>query len=872
MGKLPDGSVDVDGLLFPPLFDVQARALVLDLLRGEASERLGCYSAAGSVAGCDRVRNSAVDAPAQHIEAANDSIGRTSTSGACIDDSRYFDSKTPAQITALEDANPTQAGARTNARPVGTEPGPLEGVTHDSQSLLLNSTAADAESAAHSISTGSTSGTGNASGAALPLAGKMTGPICNIVGHVNDVSVPAASLAAPRIPVSVHQARRAARATSLAAAQPDLAEGYIATAAARRLGRRPVTPVQSATLSAPGRGAARTAESTVPSTLPVVDHAQILSHPFLASVATVARASYKTDAGSFTLSESDLKQAAADVSRTWAEISEATTVLEAASAVQAANTSGNDPLRTRALNHIALLVSVLRPVRLEHMRDNQTIGTREPLDAQTARDVSAWQLAANAMRSLDGVCQAALLHLLALRRRLHAPHIGALFCSEPSLARCARWTGIVAQPASRSAAAPTLLRCGTVSPREAVGWNLSQSGYVFPVEQPQRQTWVPASLPGTSATAFPPEPGDSVNDMGWQLVSSQDYHAPHYFVVIGDLGVLLERSTTVDHSLHALVAAINALRPAPRAIILMGRLLLGSNSVAERKSLLHKFSASIVHEATPIIVATHERIWAALSLPESVGGEETCESHAATQLAERVDGAIGAWLSGVRILICDTATATLAMRTSSDNAASDAASCAHRQKIPPLPTTAAESDAFWLLDALEQARAGAHHTVLLLRDAARYDADVSAALSGTRLNDSIALAHLLQDSNVRCVLQPAAAEAADAKAATSYQAVPLPTPSGASSASTEGDTALPLRISLQCPVIASSATASSTEPANDVHLTLLKVTQYQVTPAEAVVRVVWKTSAINDTYATEPTDVFSAAELQEERASSSGSR
>jgi len=69
----------------------------------------------------------------------------------------------------------------------------------------------------------------------------------------------------------------------------------------------------------------------------------------------------------------------------------------------------------------------------------------------------------------------------------------------------------------------------------------------------------------------------------------------------------------------------------------------------------------------------------------------------------------------------------------------------------PLPASALDADGRWLLDALEYALSGSHHTVVVLRDS-----PATGHMPCTRCFDvsDHTLAELLRDSNVRCVIEP----------------------------------------------------------------------------------------------------------------------
>jgi len=52
---------------------------------------------------------------------------------------------------------------------------------------------------------------------------------------------------------------------------------------------------------------------------------------------------------------------------------------------------------------------------------------------------------------------------------------------------------------------------------------------LLPPETAVRQSWIPTELREDSL-----EPGEQINDLGWRIVSSQDFHGMHYVVVVSE--------------------------------------------------------------------------------------------------------------------------------------------------------------------------------------------------------------------------------------------------------------------------------------------------------------------------------------------------
>lgn len=612
---LDDGSIDIDGLLYPAIFAPPARALV-DALLCDAATRLGCDGAAGAVvAGCDR------------------------------------------ELT--QSARPEMP---MSATPVPVSAPPVDGAAGASTKLSPHAEVSDST-----------------------------------------------SVLKPRIPASLHKARRALKAT-------------------------PTSFPESTPASIPERGTSRAlppASATVPLLLPFVDHGALLRHAFLAS-------------------ECRARDADTDLSG-WSSVTEECTLLEIGTAALRGAATGDEPLLLCALNLLSMRVASLKPVPLACLLIPKCSSLSSPT-ASPDSPISEWHAAAAVVRSLDWSSTLELMHMVALRRRIHVPHISALFSpGDPALARCVRWVGL---PNRRSTGiAQELFRCGELGPREAQGWNLSLSAYCFPADEPLRRAWVPAMLRDRAI-----EPGEAVNDMGWRVVSAQDYHSLNYLVVVPNASALLDGAAagTCD-ALDPLVAAINALSPAPRAILFTGRLFpaAGTDDLddarrADRlRSMLSRFSATLRNESTSVILATEDRVWASAALLGS--GADASRDDSAFRL--RLETACGAWLSGLRLLICDADVAVLAAEMQADVASSTSGSGLSSVR---LPSTAHEADALWLLDTLEHARSGSHHTVLVLRDSAVAPGCRTASTANP--SDS-ALAHLLSESNVRCVVdtQPAAA-------------------------------------------------------------------------------------------------------------------
>lgn len=502
---------------------------------------------------------------------------------------------------------------------------------------------------------------------------------------MTSADVTALAAAKSRIPSALHQARRAQKASSAAMVPPP----------PERRAARPLPP----------------ASATVPSVLPIVDHGALLLHPFLVA--------FQGDRHR----AEDGESAVSDTSE-WSTVSASASCSDAGAAAARASASRDEPLLLHALNHLATLISALKPVPLRFMLLPASLGASDPAHSQ-------WLEAAAAVRSLDWCSELELLHLLSLRRRLHVPHIAALFTSaDPALARCMRWIGCSSRASDSSF---RVYRCGEAGPREAQGWNLAQSAYCFPAEYSLRMSWIPAALRAVAS-----EPGEDVNDMGWRVTSAQDFFGPHFVVVLSNLDALVPADVPGFDALDLVAAAINGLSPAPRAVVFTGRLLPTSSTSAvvdvdRLRRVLSRFCASLAHEATTVVLATQEHSWISASLLGNGLSE---------RILCRVETTCGAWFSGVRLLMCD---ADVALRASDLHVEGGG----DVGTLPRLPSTALDSDALWLLDALEHARSGAHHAVVLLRDSMQESGQLRTCAD---VSDG-ALAQLLCDSNVRCVVE-----------------------------------------------------------------------------------------------------------------------
>jgi serine/threonine protein kinase len=279
-------------------------------------------------------------------------------------------------------------------------------------------------------------------------------------------------------------------------------------------------------------------------------------------------------------------------------------------------------LRHAALHAAAAHIGAAPHVPFEQLREEMGGG------GGGGGGASWWRAAWAGVRALPRCARVELLHLLALRRRASLPHVFALFCESLGHARCAR--AVVAEGGA-------LRRLGAVGPREALSWACAPEAVL------RAGAEAGAYAGATTASAC------AGRTWAWARGDGGGGPQPGAAAAAAARVVVLSASGCVpDTMLARALAAVGALRPPPRALVLLGAL-------GDRHALERALGALAAPSAAVLLCPEASSGGAAFAprrRPPGCGGRaeaSECEPAAEALEAAAVE-AWGAWLDGARLL------------------------------------------------------------------------------------------------------------------------------------------------------------------------------------------------------------------------------
>jgi len=267
-----------------------------------------------------------------------------------------------------------------------------------------------------------------------------------------------------------------------------------------------------------------------------------------------------------------------------------------------------------SLRHCALRCAAAHVGSAPHVRFEQL---REAMRAGGGGDdggaaPSWWRAAWASVRALRTGTRLELLHLLALRRRASLPHVFSLFCDSLGHARLSR--------AVAFAAGGALQRLGSVGPREALSWCCAPEAVV---------------RAGGEAREYGSCGGERAGggEEGWDRVRGDrgGAEAPAEDPL---LVVLSLAGAGAALLLGGAVGALNALRPRPRALVLLGGPGAG-DALADVEGALEALSAP----ACAVFLCGAAPLGGAAFAPRGAAGG-----------AAAAEEGWGAWVGGTRLL------------------------------------------------------------------------------------------------------------------------------------------------------------------------------------------------------------------------------